>query len=176
MQILNKLTLKSMGVTPDQSVFGEGKDAIPCASIFNIPLLPKQPIVPVVRIFGRAGSCKAKQSDLGESFEFRGNFEATRLLDGEVFRASKLFLPKILEGLMADAMMASDESIDFIVEIGLQWSKNAYHYEWTVKPLMDSQQADQLAHLREKATADIPQLPAPEKSIDKGVENKGKKK
>ena len=176
MQLLNKITTKAMSCQPTQGVHGDGDKAIPCALMFNLPVLEKVGIIPVARIFGRANSCKSKTSDFGESFQFNGNFEATRLSDGEIFRSSKLFLPKVLEGLMADALQTSDEALDFVVEIGVQYSKNAHHYEWTVKPLMESQQADQLAHLREKATANIPQLPAPEKSIDKGVENKGKKK
>ena len=116
---------------------------------------------------------KSKTSDFGESFQFTGNFEATRLSDNATFRASRLFLPKVIENLMADALQSSDEAIDFIVEIGVKFSKNAHHYEWSVKSLMESTQADQLAHLRATATAGLPALPAPE---IEPVENKKTRK
>lgn len=160
MQLLNKITMKAMDVSPEQTVT-EKDDAgkqFPVASVFGIHLTKKAGVVPVARIFGRAASCKSKTSDFGESFEFKGNFEATRISDGEVFKSSKLFLPKLLEGLMAEALGNSDEALDFVVEIGVKESGNAHHYEWTVKPLMESKAADTLAHLRDAATADLPAL------------------
>ncbi len=173
MQLLNKITMKAMDVSPEQTVTEKddaGKQS-PVASVFGIHLTKKQGNVAVARVFGRAASCKPKVSDFGESFEFRGNFEATRLSDGEVFKSSKLFLPKVLEALMADALGQSEEALDFVVEIGVKESGNAHHYEWTVKPLMESKTADALAHLRPAAEANLPALEAP-KEVDKP---KGKK-
>lgn len=155
MELLNKITTKSIGVQPKQGVTdpdANGK-SVPCARVFDLEIGPTT--IPVARIFGRASSCKSKTSDYGESFQFSGNFEATRLSDGETFRSPKLFLPKVLEGLMAEALQNSEEALDFVVEIGVKASNNAHHYEWSVKPLMESQQADQLAHLRQAATANL---------------------
>lgn len=166
MQLSNKITMKSIGCQPVQGVTKPDKDgkSLPCAVVFDMPI--GKTITPVARVFGRAATCKSKTSDFGESFQFNGNFEATRLSDGESFRSSKLFLPKVLEGLMADALQNSEEALDFVVEIGVKESSNAHHYEWTVKPLIESKTADNLAHLRSAATANLPPLLQHDKAAD----------
>lgn len=176
MQLVNKITTKAMDVQPVQGVVEIGDVKFAAAFVFGKPLLEKAPITPVARIFGRAASCKVKTSDFGESFQFNGNFEGVRLSDGEVFKSPKLFLPKVLESLMADALTAS-EALDFVVEIGVKFSKNAHHYEWTVKPLVESAAADQLAHLRGDALKDMPALlPAPTPEPATPVDTAKKKK
>lgn len=179
MQLLNKLTMKAIDVSPYQTVTpkdANGKQE-PVAAVFNDILLTKAAgTVPVARVFGRATSCKSKVSDFGESFEFKGNFEATRLSDGEVFRSAKLYLPKLLEGLMADALANSDDALDFVVEIGVKASGNAHHYEWTVKPLMDNQAADPLAHLRAAVAKDMPALTHEETQQEEKVVDKPAKR
>lgn len=162
MELLSKITMKSMLCQPKQGTRQDGVDAkgkpnfVPCAVVGESPILDA--VLPLARIFGRATSCKAKTSDFGESFQFNGSFEAIRLSDGETFRSSKLFLPKILEGLLAESLLQSEDALDFVVEIGVKASANAHHYEWTVKPLMDTNTADNLAHLRGAVKQGLPAI------------------
>jgi hypothetical protein len=137
MELLNKITLKGMDTQPKP---GSVKNA-----------------VALVRIFGRSQGYKVKTSDYGESLAFTGTFEAIRLADGAVFRAPKVFLPKQIEGLLGSAHDNTEgEPIDFAVEVGVKPAKNAYGYEWTVKPLFESKgPADQLAHLRESVMTEL---------------------
>lgn len=133
MELLNKITMKGIECQPKPATIAEGSK------------------VALARIFGRSDGYKIKASDYGESCAFQGTFEAVRLADGQTFRASKVFLPKQIEGLLASAHNSTEgEPIDFAVEIGVKSAKNAYGYEWTVTPLFESKgPADTLAHLRE---------------------------
>lgn len=144
MELLNKITMKAMDVQPKVGALAEGEKYA------------------VAVIFGRSQGAKLKTSDYGESFAFSGNFEATRIADGAKFKSSKVFLPKTIEGLLAAAHAESDEPIDFAIEVGVKYAKNAFGYEWTVKPLIENTgAADQLAHLRGAADAALAALPAP---------------
>lgn len=158
MELLNKITMKAMEVQPKAGTVEEGAK------------------IALARVFGRSNGCKVKTSDYGESFAFSGNFEAVRLADGEVFKSSKVFLPKTIEGLLAEAHSSSEDPIDFAIEVGVKHAKNAFGYEWTVRPLIENTgAADQLAHLRGPALA---QLPAPvhnEAAPEKTASKKGAK-
>jgi hypothetical protein len=139
MELLNKITMKAIEVQPKAGTLKEGEK------------------LALARVFGRASNCKAKTSDYGESFCFNGNFEAIRISDGAVFKSAKVFLPKTIEGLLAEALTSSEGAVDFAVEIGVKHAANAFGYEWTVKPLVENTgQADELAHLRGPATAALP--------------------
>lgn len=158
MELLNKITMKAIGVQPKSGELAEGQK------------------IALARVFGRSQGAKLKQSDYGESFAFSGNFEAVRISDGEHFKASKVFLPKTIEGLLAAAHNESDEPIDFAIEVGVKYAKNAFGYEWTVTPLIENTgAADQLAHLRGAALAALPAPVHNESAPADAAEPAGKK-
>ncbi len=160
MELLNKISLKGINAQPKTGSFVEGSGE-------NAKVLPPRSLAV---IYGKANSYTVKQSQYGDSFQFNGVFEATNAQTGEIFRSSKVFLPNVIADLFTAAIDDADGSaVEFALEIGAKHAANAFGYEYTVKPLVELQEADELASLRGVAQK---ALPAP--SAEKPAKGKAK--
>lgn len=113
-------------------------------------------------VIGVAHATKTGNSDNGPFCAFLGSFEASRAKDGKVFQSGQCFVPKAVEDLLVSAMRAGQKddahaSVEFAIEVGIKPSDTAIGYEYTVKNLVKTQNADPLAALRGKLLT----LPAP---------------
>ena len=164
MQLESKISLKTIGAQPRPS--------------------EKITARAVAHVFGSARGYFIGQSTYGEFYKFRGDFEATNVETGEVYRSANLLLPDVIAMLLVDALHAAGAKagkakgaagtheepgematapVEFAIEVGIRPRADAKPgtaaYEWTVKPLTPVRDSDPLQRLREevkKATA--PQL------------------
>jgi hypothetical protein len=115
-------------------------------------------------VIGVSHGIKTGTGDNGPWVAFLGSFEATRHSDGAVFQAGQCFIPKAVEDLLVSAMRAGQKddpqaSVQFAIEVGIKPADTAVGYEYTVKNLVKTQNADPLALLRNQMKA----LAAPSK-------------
>jgi hypothetical protein len=134
---------------------------------FTIDEKTKQPVigelVALFSVVGIANTIKTGTSTYGDWQSFKGTFEATNLLTGEVFRAGELFLPEVAENMLTGPVTQHGE-VKFGFEIGARSVKDRTNdqivkYEFTCKPLLDTAENDPIAALK----AELPalQLEAP---------------
>lgn len=110
----------------------------------------------------------------GTYLGFSGNFGAINQATGEEFVSTKCFLPDPMPGLI-EAAMAKSESVEFALQVDVIRRDNlAVGYEYLVKPLIEAQEADPLAHLKKIAVSKVAQLEAPKAEV--AEEPKAKKK
>lgn len=115
----------------------------------------------LMRIVGLATGSKAGNSTFGEFIAFTGQFQATNILTGEIYRAGKIFFPKMIEDLLATQVAATENGVEFAFDIGVKPSGNAHGYEYTVTTLMAIAENDPLKLMADRLTASAPALPAP---------------
>lgn len=171
MEILNKITMKSINAQPKPRSITERKD--------------------LCHIFGTATGFREGSTTYGVFRKFEGNFEAVDLSSGEVFKSKWLLLPPIAEALLTEQLLslgatagrvktqddkgaegtAASSPVDFAFSVGVKpiFEKDGktivergQGYEYTVSPIVESKQADSLQHLRlisQKARGHA--LPAP---------------
>ena len=113
---------------------------------------------PLYRVYGIARGVRSGESQFGIWTALVGSFEAIRIDDGAVFAGIQCFLPEPMNGMIADKLRHDSETkeVQFAVEVGIKPSDVPVGYEYTSKPIVDVEQADALAGLREKVA-----LPAP---------------
>lgn len=106
--------------------------------------------VPLVRVYGLATEFKAKNSEYGDYILFSGQFEATNLLTGEVYRSGSMILPPVAEGPLHGALENTEgTSVQFAYEIGLRVDEEMIRgYEFNVKSLIPDDDHDPLSQLR----------------------------
>jgi len=158
MQILNKITMKSI-------------DAQPKARSVTAPRL-------LAHIYGTARTFREGSSAFGIFRSFIGDFEAVTLETGEITRSNRILLPPVAEKLLTEQMLslgarpgkertatsAEEEGqegsspVDFAFAIGVKPQfgpdgktivERGSGYEYTLEPLMETKVSDTLAHLRE---------------------------
>ena len=124
-------------------------------------------------VIGIASGTKTGNSDYGQWIALKGQFEATNVATGEVSAAPICFLPEPLNSMIAAKLDETDKdgnqvnsSVQFAVEVGYKPADNAYGYEYTTKEIIESDQADPLAALRNEAKKALP-APADEKDSKK---------
>lgn len=111
----------------------------------------------IFRVLGTIKKAAVKVTNLGESMEFTGAFEATNLHTGEVFRSGKCFLPPTATEITAAAFAAAGTDIQVAFDVGVAPANNAYGYQYTVTPLLQENEAtDPLTLLKNS----LPPLPA----------------
>lgn len=152
MEVLNKITLKTIGMQPKP---GSVKENVLLATIYGI-----------------AGGYKIGTSNYGEFTKFRGDFEAVTS-DGKTFRSGALLLPPTISDMLRVAIdkAGDDAGVQFGVEIGVKHSDVPIGYEYTVHPVFKADAADPLAKLRTDIMA---RLPAPEKMPEQDKEHTSK--
>ena len=118
---------------------------------------------PLYVVIGQAHGTKTGNSDNGPWVAFLGSFEATRASDGQRFQSGQCFVPKAIEDLLVSAMKAGQKddasaSVEFAIEVGIKPADTTIGYEYTIKNLVKTSNADPLALLRSKVAG---MLPAP---------------
>lgn len=153
-KIVAKISLKSIGATPTKGSVEAGKP------------------ITIAALYGTVHKHETVTTTFGESERFVGNIEAVNAITGEVFRSGKMFVPSVVEELLASAVDSIDDgSVEFALEIGAEHSeKGNMGFAYTVKPLRKMAEADSLAHLRAEVADKLKALPAP------ATEKAGKKK
>lgn len=115
---------------------------------------------PLVHVYGIARGFTPDSSQYGDYIRFNGDFEGVNLETGEAQRAGSMILPEIAQNLLHGVMNAEgNNAVEFALEIGIKPSKSPVGYDYTVKPLIESVEADPLKALR---GASQKALPAPE--------------
>lgn len=113
--------------------------------------------VGIMRVLGTVQGIKAGESNSGTWHRFDGMFEATRLHDGEVFKAGACFLPPVAEELIRGAFDGEPLSFAFDVMVTLDESSSV-GYVYGVRNLLPEEEAsDPLRALKDA----LPALPAP---------------
>ena len=118
----------------------------------------------IMRIMGSVSSLRSVQTTYGDSTGFKGQFEATNLLTGELFSGMEAFLPGIIEDkLVAEFQGREDQEapLVFACDVFVQVSEgdddgDYAGYEYSAAPLTEARAADPFAALR----GDLPPLPA----------------
>jgi len=118
----------------------------------------------VMQVFGQAQGVKAGTSNFGDWEALTGNFEAVNLDTGEAYRGAQLFLPTLAHEPLVMAMKANpDTPIDFAIEVTAKKDSSvAVGYCYGMKTLIETETADPLKALREKAAL---QLAAPKDEV-----------
>ena len=162
MEIIPKITMKTIDAQPAPRSVEVKKD--------------------LAHIYGRADRVNEGQTVYGIFHKYKGLFKAVNLETGEAFQSSNLLLPEIADALLLEGMLAAGatlgkektakdaeqagervkgDPVEFAICIGVipQDSKDGTGrgYQFTAKPLFESQAADPLASIEAKIKA----LPAP---------------
>lgn len=109
------------------------------------------------RVMGVAQSFAQDNSTYGQYTVFKGQFEAIDHKTGEIFRASKLFLPEVAEELLISAVAKCVQDggtgVTFGFDVGAKIvtdraNAGIMKYEYIVTPLIDVAVDDPLAALK----------------------------
>jgi hypothetical protein len=116
----------------------------------------------VMTLVGIIKTFKQGESDYGLYTEFKGQFEAQSLIGdtaGQTFRAAKCFLPEVATDLLLEKINEVAEANDGaigdiqvavkVVAVVDETANTLYGYE--VEPLIDVEEADPLAILKQQA-------------------------
>ena len=127
---------------------------------------------PIMRVLGHVEELKHGETDNGPWIALLGTFEATNLLTGETFNASKCFLPDVLgDMVVAQLQRAKAEdanaAIQFGADVGIKLEpSSAVGYTYMATPLTQKS-ADPLEALRLEVSQKAPlQLAAPVEAGD----------
>lgn len=115
----------------------------------------------VMRIMGQATKTVTGNTDFGAFVGFMGNFEATNVRTGEIFRSGKCFLPPVATNLLEGAVAgANGAPVMFAFDIGVKEDdESSVGYVYTATPILDAGEADPIEQM--KKTINAPALPAP---------------
>lgn len=133
-------------------------------TIKNIKAQPKPHTIKeakmVATLYGRCTEKKVGTSDYGEYIRFMGEFEAVNADTGESYRAGKMIVPGVLEGLLDSAISVEEnEAVDFAVEVWVEPSERGNAgYTYNIKPLIKPKESDVLGELRALAAGSAPAL------------------
>jgi hypothetical protein len=152
--IINKITLKTVGIDDPESLVLTGKKK-------NIPAM---------RVYGLLRTATEKITDIGKSMTLTGDFEAVNLQTGEVFKSGKAYLPTIAEGPICEMLFqaqATDPkaSVKFALDVTVSYFESKFpkgaKYTWGVTSLFDTpEDCDPLSEIRKM-------LPAPKATKEK---------
>lgn len=125
----------------------------------------KFPYTVLYHVFGMAHGTKTGTSDNGPFCAFLGSFEAVRAKDGQRYQSGQCFVPKAIEDLLVSAMKAgqkedSTASVEFAIEVGIEFAQTSIGYAYVVKNLVKTKNADPLADLRARLAQQHPTLAA----------------
>jgi len=151
MEIINKISAKNLGFPKE-----------------DIRDLVKKKNAILFRVYGQITNVEHGDGDHGPWTRFVGMFEAINLIDGNIVRSSKLFLPASVTGMVEGDVLDAKAKEGFAgfqmaYEIGAKKSDMAIGYEYTIKNLISpSEEKDILLQLRNSLEA-TKVLPAPKK-------------
>lgn len=138
-------------------------DGTPYVDTDGVPT--KFPYTVLYHVFGMAHGTKTGTSDNGPFCAFLGSFEAVRAKDGQRYQSGQCFVPKAIEDLLVAAMHAGQKddptaSVEFAIEVGIEFSETRIGYAYVVKNLIKTKNADPLADLRSRLSTQHPRLAA----------------
>lgn len=120
--------------------------------------------IDLMDVFGIVTRMKTTTSDYGESVKFIGQFRATNLATGELFKAPSLFLPKAWEEELS-AAMTTGANAEFALRVSVLYDKtSATKYVYDCVSLFEPQVSDAMLALEAKFSEAQKRLPAPKKS------------
>lgn len=132
---------------------------------------------PVMRVIGTVHSAKGDTTQYGPYIKFYGDFEATNLLTGDVYRAPELLLPPvgemIVDGQLNAAIAQAPEgarpvaNVALDIQVSYNDAENATRFTFGAAPLLGTPEHDPIAELKKS-------LPAPKVQQKKIAEKKGK--
>ena len=113
--------------------------------------------VAIMRIIGSVSKLEVIETTYGESTKFKGDFLATNLDSGELFRSSVAFLPSIVEGLVANSFDEENSPLEFAFDIFVSPSDNGEKkYQYTAKPLIEAAKSDPMMQFMSKVNETAP--------------------
>jgi hypothetical protein len=109
--------------------------------------------VTVARVYGFLNGMETVKTTLGDSVRFSGEVEAANLLNGELFRSGKLFVPAVGEVALVNELgsMEEGEKLKFGMEIAIERNTGkggGVKYKYSIKPLIEMKQDDELSKMR----------------------------
>ena len=110
---------------------------------------------PIMRVIGHAKEREVKTTTYGDATAFKGDFMATNVKTGEVFRSGVMYLPDVATSLLNNAMDNNDGVVEFGFEVGVIGIKGKKDnepnkYEYRCRPLVEAIENDPLALLAAK--------------------------
>lgn len=157
MELQSKISLKSIGAQPKAGSLAEGE------------------VKKLAVFYGRCTGYVTGESSFGEFVKFRGSFEAVNADTGEVYRSSNILMPDIITNLLRDALDNREDdsaALEFAIELGAKYATTSRGYEYTVVPLVQLAESDELGRLRNEIQRALP-APADEKpELDKAEPEK----
>jgi len=137
----------------------------------DVPILSDVgPSVPLLRIMGVVVSAAVGMRTMpdGKQTEwlaFKGQFEATNLITGEVYQSGSCIMPGALPDMLYGAIKNPDgtfKNAEFAVEFGAHYDKGAVaSYVFDTKTLLAPKESDAMASLKAQVAAAVPALAAP---------------
>lgn len=93
--------------------------------------------VKMMRVLGQCTGFKADESDNGPYVQLSGQFVATNMITGEEVATARAILPDAIGEQVAGAVKAGAESVDFAVEIYVEFDEAAATiYKFSAKSLI----------------------------------------
>ena len=121
--------------------------------------------IPLYNVMGIATKAVPGESQYGDYIEFHGTFHAVNLITGESFDAFKAFLITPWDIMLRDAL-ADSEKVEFAISVSVVVKDDLpTGYEYIATPLVETQRADPLAHMKEAVQKAA--LPAPSEKKSK---------
>jgi hypothetical protein len=118
-----------------------------------------------MRVFGTSNKAKGVNTNFGESIEFGGNFEATNLLTGEIYRGTRMFLPSLVSDMLYEQVKQADgQDVQFAFDIGADSANTPNGYQYTITPLIAVAATDPLTLLKQSLNLPALQLASAEKA------------
>ena len=124
---------------------------ISAKNVMETRIKPPEEATELFKVFGIARGTRSGEGDNGPWTSLIGGFEAIRTHDGKVFKAPQVFLPEPVNSLMAEKLREeSVNELQFAVVVGLKPSDTPIGYEYTCSTIVDADDADPLAALRDQ--------------------------
>lgn len=156
-QVVKKITAKI--------VCGGKPDIEELILFLNKPGVDPTAVMPLFNVIGVATDFSTGQSDMGAFLKLLGQFKATNVKTGEIFRSGACILPGSGNDMVYGALRAIPEGqgggVEFAFNIGIKRDKeSATGYVYHVEQVTDLGQTDPLAHLEKLVapTSNVKQL------------------
>jgi hypothetical protein len=121
----------------------EGKDGAEDIRVLEAPVM-------LMRIIGHATGFEVKTSQYGDSLKFSGIFKAVNLETGEVYRSGACFLPSVMEQALGGILDQVEGGAEFALDVGAIPAKNAFGYEYRVRPLLETAETPVLKSIEDR--------------------------
>jgi len=99
----------------------------------------------VMRVVGIARSMSNGESDYGTWTKFKGDFQATNLLTGEIYRSPNCIMPSIVNGIIESALTEADNNaVEFAFDVTVVPNDTPIGYEFGAIPLVEPKEESPL--------------------------------